>query len=71
MFYIFTMINKKLIKEDRPIRVARSAWRRRRSHCNIMAVRGEVIIGDVRSLRRAPTHSSLLPKTVEESSFLI
>jgi len=40
-FATFAIINEKLIKEDRPMRVVRSARRRRRSHCNIMAARGE------------------------------
>jgi len=61
---IFAIINEKLIKEDRPIRVARSARRRRRSHCNIMVARGEAVIGEGRSLRRALTHSSLLPSPI-------
>jgi len=38
-----------LIKKDRPMRVARSARRRRQSHCNIMAARGEAVIGEERS----------------------
>jgi len=62
---IFAIINEKLIKEDRPMRVARSARRRRRSYCNIMATRGEAVIGEGRSLRRAPTHSSLLPSWID------
>jgi len=53
------IINEKLI-EDRPMRVARSARWRRWSYCNIMAARGEVVIGEGKSLRRAPTHSSFL-----------
>jgi len=61
---IFAIINKKLIKEDRPMRVARSARRGRRSHCNIIAARGEAVIGKGRSLRRAPTHSLLLPSPI-------
>jgi len=43
-FAIFTIVSEKLIKEDRPMRVARSMRRRRRSHCNIMAARGEAVI---------------------------
>jgi len=31
------------------MRVVRSAWRWRRSHCNIMAVRGETVIGEGRN----------------------
>jgi len=38
---IFAIINEKLIKEDRPMRVAKSARRQKRSHCNIMAARGD------------------------------
>jgi len=52
---IFAIINEKLIKGDRPMRVARSMRRQRRSHCNIMAARGQAVIGEGRSLRRAPT----------------
>jgi len=61
---IFAIINEKLIKEDRPMRVARSARRRRLSHCNIMAALGEAVMEEGRSLRRAPIYSSLLPSPI-------
>jgi len=48
-FAIFTVINEILIKEDRPMHVARSMRRRRRSHCNIMAARGKAVIGEGRN----------------------
>jgi len=47
-FVIFAIINEKLIKEDWPMRVARNARRQRRSHCIIMAARGEAVIGEGR-----------------------
>jgi len=46
---IFAIINEKLIKENRLIRVARSARRRKRSHCNIMAARGKAVIEERRN----------------------
>jgi len=66
-FAIFAIINEKSIKEDRPMRMARGARRQKRSHCNIMAARGEAVIREGRSLRRAPTHSSLLPSPITVS----
>jgi len=66
-FAIFAIINEKLIKEDRPMRVARSTQRRRRSDCNIMVACGEAVIGEGRSLRYALTHSSLLPSPITAS----
>jgi len=63
-FAIFTIINEKIIKEDRPMCVARSARRRRQSHCNIMAARGEAVIGEGKSDECVGAWRRLLPSPI-------
>jgi len=59
---IFAIINEKLIKEDRPMCVAKSARRRRRSHCNIMTARGDCGGGGAFAAR-LHTHRSSSPQS--------
>jgi len=61
---IFAIINEKLIKEDRAMHMARSARRRRRSHYNIMAARGEAMIGEGRSDECLGARQRLLPSLI-------
>jgi len=64
---IFAIINEKLIKEERPMRVAKSARRRRRSHCNIIAARDEAVIGEGRSDECVGARQRLLPYSITAS----
>jgi len=66
-FAIFAIINEKLVEEDRPMRVARSTRRRRRSHCNIIVARGEAVIGERRSDECVSARRRLLPSPITTS----
>jgi len=65
---IFAIIIEILIKKDRPMRVARSGRRRRRSHCNIKAARGEAVIGEGRSDQCVGARRRLLPSPITQAT---